>query len=420
MILIVDDKYENLFSLKSLLQLYAYETDTAASGEEALKKILKNEYSVIILDVQMPGMDGYEVAEAISGLNKTKDIPIIFLSAVNIDKRFIAKGYDSGGVEYLTKPFDNDLLLMKVKTFHRLYTQRQELKQVEEALRREIEIRKRSQQEVEQINSLLEFKVEERTRDLLQLNKDLENRNAELAQYAYLASHDLQEPLRKIITFIKIIEEKYLKDIPEAKVEMSKVITSSERMRNLINALLSYSKLSTVSLFTLVNLNEVVKDALADLEITIKEKQAVINVSQLPELEAIPGQMRQMFQNLLSNALKFSKTDTRPIINIFSEPVNELQLEAEHDTNGKYVRIDISDNGIGLDESYIDKIFVIFQRLHGKTQYEGTGIGLAIVKKIIEKHNGIIGVKSKEGEGATFTIVLPVKQNNNTNSVSIN
>jgi signal transduction histidine kinase len=415
MILIVDDKYENLFSLKSLLQLYAYETDTAASGEEALKKILKNEYSVIILDVQMPDMDGYEVAEAISGLNKTKDIPIIFLSAVAIDKRFIAKGYDSGGVEYLTKPFDNDLLLMKVKTFHRLYTQRQELKLVEEALRQEIEIRKKSQQEVEQINSLLEFKVEERTRDLLQLNKDLEARNSELAQYAYLASHDLQEPLRKIITFIKIIEEKYLKDIPDAKLEMSKVITSSERMRNLINALLSYSKLSAGSLFTLVNLNEVVKDALADLEITIKEKQAGINVSQLPQLEAIPGQMRQMFQNLISNALKFSKTNTPPVINIFSEPVNELSLEAAPDKNGKYVRIDISDNGIGLDESYIDKIFVIFQRLHGKTQYEGTGIGLAIVKKIIEKHNGIIGVKSTEGEGATFTIVLPVKQNNNTN-----
>ncbi len=129
MILIVDDKYENLFSLKTLLQLYAYETDTAASGEEALKKILKNEYSVIILDVQMPDMDGYEVAEAISGLNKTRDIPIIFLSAVNIDKRFIAKGYDSGGVDYITKPFDNDLLLLlKVRTFYRLSQQRRELK----------------------------------------------------------------------------------------------------------------------------------------------------------------------------------------------------------------------------------------------------------------------------------------------------
>jgi signal transduction histidine kinase len=417
MILIVDDKYENLFSLKTLLQLYAYETDTAASGEEALKKILKNEYSVIILDVQMPHMDGYEVAEAISGLNKTRDIPIIFLSAVNIDKRFIAKGYDSGGVDYITKPFDNDLLLMKVKTFHRLYMQKKELKQVEEALRREIEIRKKSQQEIEQINSSLEFMVEERTKDLLQLNKDLENRNAELAQYAYLASHDLQEPLRKIITFIKIIEEKYLRDIPEAKIEMSKVITSSERMRNLINALLSYSKLSAASFFTLVNLNEVVKDALADLELPIKEKQATINTAPLPDIEAIPGQMRQMFMNLLSNALKFSKTGVRPEINIFSEPVSELSLETASDPKGSFTRIHISDNGIGLDESYIDKIFVIFQRLHGKTQYEGTGIGLAIVKKIVEKHNGIIGVKSKEGEGSTFTMVLPVKQGNNTNQL---
>jgi signal transduction histidine kinase len=415
MILIVDDKYENLFSLKTLLQLYAYETDTAASGEEALKKILKNEYSVIILDVQMPDMDGYEVAEAISGLNKTRDIPIIFLSAVNIDKRFIAKGYDSGGVDYITKPFDNDLLLLKVRTFYRLYEQRKELKMVEDALRREIEMRKKSQQEIEQINSLLEYKVEERTKDLMQLNKDLENRNAELAQYAYLASHDLQEPLRKIITFIKIIDEKYLANIPAAKQEMTKVITSSERMRNLINALLSYSKLSAGSFFAIVNLNDVIKDALADLELTIKEKQAVIQAGPLPDIEAIPAQMRQLFQNLLSNALKFSKAAIPPEIIIDSEPVDDLSLEAVPVKNGRYTRIKVNDNGIGLDESYIDKIFVIFQRLHGRTQYEGTGIGLAIVKKIVEKHNGLIGVKSKEGEGATFTIVLPLKQGNNTN-----
>jgi signal transduction histidine kinase len=414
MILLVDDKYENLFSLKSLLQLYAYETDTASSGEEALKKILKNEYSVIILDVQMPDMDGYEVAEAISGLNKTRDIPIIFLSAVNIDKRFIAKGYDSGGVDYITKPFDNELLLLKVRTFNRLYQQKKELKMVEEALRQEIEMRKRSQQEIEQINSLLEYKVEERTKDLLQLNKDLESRNAELAQYAYLASHDLQEPLRKIITFIKIIEEKYLAGIPEAKQEITKVITSSERMRNLINALLSYSKLSAAALFTTVNLNEVVKDALADLEITVKEKQADIQVCTLPDIEAIPAQMRQLFQNFLSNALKFSKKEVRPEIKIYSEFVDELSLDAPVNEHGRNIRIHISDNGIGLDPAYIDKIFVIFQRLHGRTQYEGTGIGLAIVKKIVEKHNGLIGVKSKEGQGATFTIVLPLKQANNT------
>ncbi|MGZ3917138.1 MAG: response regulator, partial [Flavisolibacter sp.] len=123
MILIVDDTPENIFSLKTLLQLNLYEVDTAASGEEALKKILKKDYELVILDVQMPGMDGYEVAENITGYSKTKDIPIILLSAVNIDKRFITKGYASGGVDYITKPFDPDLLLLKVKTFCRLYEQ---------------------------------------------------------------------------------------------------------------------------------------------------------------------------------------------------------------------------------------------------------------------------------------------------------
>ena len=126
MILIVDDKSENLYSLKQLLQLNLFEVDTAISGEEALKKILKNDYELIILDVQMPGMDGYEVAESVTGYSKSKNIPIIFLSAVNVDKRFVTQGYASGGIDYVTKPFDPDLLILKVKTFHRLYRQSEE------------------------------------------------------------------------------------------------------------------------------------------------------------------------------------------------------------------------------------------------------------------------------------------------------
>src|SRR5215203_1581183 len=150
MILIVDDKQENLFSLKTLLEINRYETDTASSGEEALKKILKNNYSLIILDVQMPGMDGYEVAETITGYSKSRDIPIIFLSAVHIDKRFITKGYTSGGVDYITKPFDADLLLLRVQTFTRLHHQTCELNR---------------------IKATLEQKVEERTRELRAINK---------------------------------------------------------------------------------------------------------------------------------------------------------------------------------------------------------------------------------------------------------
>src|SRR5688572_12393364 len=206
MILIVDDKKENLFSLKALLELNRYHVDTALSGEEALKKILKTEYTLIILDVQMPGMDGYEVAETITGYSKSKDIPIIFLSAVHIDKRFITKGFASGGVDYVTKPFDPDLLLLKVKTFCRLHDQTRELNR---------------------IKATLEQKVEERTRELREINKALEVSNAELQQYAFLASHDLQEPLRKIITFSNIVSDKFLADQPEAAAYIHKIISSS-------------------------------------------------------------------------------------------------------------------------------------------------------------------------------------------------
>jgi len=155
MILIVDDKPENIFSLKTLLEINKFEVDTASSGEEALKKILQHSYSLIILDVQMPGMDGFEVAEAISGYSKARDIPIIFLSAVSREKNFITKGYNSGGIDYVTKPVDPDILLLKVKTFHRLFEQTRELNRIHHELQKENAIRKQAQNELnEKVNEL--------------------------------------------------------------------------------------------------------------------------------------------------------------------------------------------------------------------------------------------------------------------------
>ncbi|VTQ07578.1 ATP-binding response regulator [Sphingobacterium daejeonense] len=148
MILIVDDKQENIFSLERTLQIKGFQTDSALSGEEALKKCIKMDYALIILDVQMPDMDGYEVAETLSGIKKTKDIPIIFLSAVNREKQYITKGYESGGIDYITKPVDPDILLLKVKTFYRLYEQTSELKRMQDDLRKEIQYRKRTQNEL--------------------------------------------------------------------------------------------------------------------------------------------------------------------------------------------------------------------------------------------------------------------------------
>lgn len=411
MILIVDDKQENLFSLKSLLQLHLYEVDTASSGEEALKKILKNDYALIILDVQMPDMDGYEVAETIKGYSKTKNIPILFLSAVNIDKRFITRGYASGGVDYITKPFDPDLLMLKVKTFTRLYEQTQEMKLISEALKAEVERRKEIQKALEQTNFLLEDKVAERTAQLMQKNEELEGSNAELQQFASVASHDLQEPLRKIITFSTIIKEKHLQNLPEAEMLINKVIASTERMRNLIDDLLNYSRLSSSISFVCSDLNQVLKETLSDLELSIRESGAAINADHLPHAEVIPGQIRQLFQNILSNSLKFARKDQTPVVNIKAERIDSLSLEAKPTEGGDFLRLTISDNGIGFNPVYAEKIFTIFQRLHGRSEYEGTGIGLAIVKKIVEKHNGLIAAKGKEGEGARFLIVLPLKAN---------
>ena len=314
-----------------------------------------------------------------------------------------------GGVDYVTKPFDPDLLLLKVKTFQRLYEQNRTLNLIHNVLQDEIESRKKAQKALEQVNLLLEEKVLERTQDLLDANKELEINNAELQQYASVASHDLQEPLRKIITYSRIIHERYLPDNVEARQYLEKVISSSERMRTLIYDLLNYSKLSIDSQFSLSNLNDILKDSINDLELSIEEKGAKLIVEEMPEIEVIPGQIRQVFQNIISNALKFSKKEEPPVIRIWAEPFYEKNT-AHSNSNGDYLNIYIQDNGIGFNELYLDKMFTLFQRLHRKDEYGGTGIGLAIVKKIIEKHNGRITAKGKENEGSTFIIVLPTKQ----------
>lgn len=411
MILIVDDLKENLLSLKGFLELHKFRIDTASSGEEALRKVLKTTYALIILDVQMPGMDGFEVAEAIAGYSKSKDTPIIFLTAVSIDKRFITKGYASGGIDYVTKPFDPDILLLKVKTFYKIYEQKKELKDIQDQLRIEIEYRKRAEKELSNINGALEQRVTERTEELKQSNELLEKKNSELQQFAYVSSHDLKEPLRKIQLFSDIIQQRYLQDNPDAVGYLKKIISSSSRMTALINDILEYSRLMMLPSFTEIDLNDVLKDVLSDLDLIIQEKKAVIEVDPLPCIQSVRIQMHQLFQNILSNALKFSNPGISPEITIRSEWLSELSFTARPVSRqqASCCRIRISDNGIGFNERYLDKIFTIFQRLHTVEKYEGTGIGLAIVKKIVDNHEGLIRAHSVPGEGSTFTILLPLK-----------
>lgn len=519
MILIVDDKRENIIPLKKILELHNLQVDSAESGEEALRKILKTDYSLIIMDVQMPGMDGFEVVETLAGSNRTRDIPVIFLSAVNKEKKFISRGYESGGVDYITKPVDPDLLILKVKTFLKLYEQKNELKDIRDILSKEIEIRKEAEENlsnqmeelrfvlkslpqiafllskdgsIEYVNEYwynysvdsktfpemhaddqparekweknfqlgiectsevrirhlesnqfryfmlkivpvqhdgfitrwvgaftdihaqklahesLEIKVAKRTRELIAKNEELEFRNHELQQFSWVVSHDLQEPIRKIEIFIKLIKEKFLKEDPIAVDYINRTISSAQRMSKLISDLLNYSRLSSTVVPKKTDLNEVLQEVLSDLDYVIEKKQAVIEVGDLPVLNGIPSQLRQLFQNLVSNSLKFSKDAVFPLIEISSETVATKDFDSEPSTSGNYCRIIVKDNGIGFDESYLDKIFIIFQSLNDRKSYEGTGIGLAIAKKIMEKHNGMITAKSQPGEGAQFIIILPL------------
>ena len=405
MILIVDDIRANIIALKKTLELHSIDVDTAESGEEALKKILKTDYSLIIMDVQMPGLDGFEVVKILSGNKKTKDIPVIFLSAINIEKKYIFKGYETGAVDYITKPVDSDLLILKVKTFIKIYDQQNELKLTKDLLSKEIAIRKEAQDN-------LEIKIAERTKELVLKNEELEFKNHELQQFSWVVSHDLNEPIRKIQIFIGILKDLYLKDNPKATSYIDRTMKSAERMQTLISDLLAYSRLSSKVVFEKTDLNFVLQEVLSDFDYQIENKNAIVTITNLPAIDSIPSQLRQVFQNLIGNALKFSGGAAIPKITITAELIKTKDFDSEFDKDGKYCRIIISDNGIGFDEIYLDRIFVIFQSLNDRSVYEGTGIGLAISKKIMEKHNGLITAKSELGKGASFILILPLKQDN--------
>jgi light-regulated signal transduction histidine kinase (bacteriophytochrome) len=255
----------------------------------------------------------------------------------------------------------------------------------------------------------LENMVLERTKELLLSNQELEKSNHELEQFAYIASHDLQEPLRKIQTFADLVKG-HLNDKAVAERYFNKINSSAQRMSMLINDVLNYSRLTkTGEQFIDTDLNRILKQVLYDFELLIEQKQAAITYDKLPVIKGIPLQLSQLFSNLVSNSLKFSEIN--PTISITSRilPVDEVEKHPRLHTGNAYVELVFKDNGIGFEQQYADQIFVIFQRLNNHRAYSGTGIGLALCKKIVEHHNGVITAQSNQGKGAAFTIILPVK-----------
>jgi signal transduction histidine kinase len=405
-ILLVDDREDNLLSIETILEPEGYELIKANSGREALKVLLVQfDFALILMDVKMPNLNGFETAALIYEREKLKHIPIIFITAFNYGEENMFKGYQMGAVDYIYKPINPDLLKAKVSVFVDLYIknrqliiQEQKLTAINKSLENEIKERKSSEQKVKVLN-----------RQLLENINHLETANRDLDRFAFMSSHDLQEPLRKICTFNNLLHTKY-KDVfdKDALYYSSRIQKAAERMQALIRDILEFSKVSNAENKTAAtDLNIVVNEILEDMEPVILEKRATVNIKKLPTLEVNRGLMVPLFSNLIGNAIKYAKKEVAPEINIYAEPPS---LGGPNGFGAKkFCRVYVEDNGIGFEQKYADRIFDMFIRLHGNSEYEGTGIGLALCKQIVEKHHGFISALSQENKGSKFIVSFPVE-----------
>ena len=366
-ILLVDDNFTNIELLKTLLQKDGYEIAYAPNGEDALKVVPKLKPNLILLDIMMPGIDGFETCKKLKDNEQFRDIPVIFISAKSTPKD-IVRGFEVGGVDYITKPFNLKEVLARVRTQLQL-----------------------------QSLMIQKEKTEEKAKAFAQ---ELERSNRALEEFAHLASHDLQAPLRKIITFGDRLKEQSPNLDDKGKDYLDRMQKASVRMKNFIDDLLDFSSVTSIPKpYKLVDLGKIAHRVCEDLDLQIKTNNTTIKIEKLPSLELDSAQFSTVFQNLISNAIKYHRKGVAPVIS----------LTSSYDAEEKSWNIKVSDNGIGVEEKYFERIFKLFQRLHGKSSYEGTGIGLAICQKIVNNHGGEITLESKIDEGSSFIIHLPDK-----------
>lgn len=408
-ILLVDDREDNLLAIETIFEPDGYRFVKANSGRQALKILLREfDFALILMDVKMPNLNGFETASLIYERDKLKHIPIIFITANNFGDENLYRGYQAGAIDYIYKPIKPEVLRAKVSVLIDLYrknrqllAQEQRLVAINKSLEIEIKERKASEEKVKQLN-----------RQLLENIASLEQANKDLDRFAFMASHDLQEPLRKIRMFSDRLALRYSTMMDDdGRTNIQRIHKAAERMQNLITDILTFSKISVdTPAFVNCDMNALMREVLADLEEEVKAKHGKIILETLPSLTVNPSLIKPLFHNLIGNALKYSKKDTEPVIRITSETSAHINGKVIQGMNPKYCRIYVQDNGIGFDQKYAEEIFGMFKRLHHNSEFEGTGIGLALCKKIVEQHKGYISARSKLNEGSTFIISLPLQR----------
>jgi PAS domain S-box-containing protein len=485
-ILIVDDKEANIYALEKLLERPDRVFLSATAGSIGLKLALENDIDLVILDVQMPEMDGFEVSQILKSNKRTKDIPIIFASAEMKERQSIMKGFEEGAVDYLSKPLDPELTKAKVSVLLKIQAQKKELLDknlsleksallinnspdiigiidpdslqfeevnsaftatlgysLEEARSKPItsflskgndewvdNISKEANDQIsfethmftkDKVEKWLQWRVVVRDRkwfvnarditrqrvadeQIRQLNSDLQKNlvqlemiNKELESFSYSVSHDLRAPLRALDGYSKMIEEDYMDKLDDEAKRLFRIIRQNARkMGNLIDDLLEFSKLGRKEVRkSEVNMEKLVASILEEIKESTKHK-AIVNISSLPPAPADHALLAQVWMNLLSNAIKYSSKKDHPRV--------EIGCEEHGDENVYFVK----DNGAGFSMEYASKLFGVFQRLHKASEFEGTGVGLAIVHKIVTKHGGRVWARGEVSEGATFYFSLPL------------
>jgi two-component system sensor histidine kinase/response regulator len=361
-ILIVDDKLENLVALEELLRRVDREVFKATTGNDALRLMLRHDFAVVLLDVEMPGMDGYEIAELMRSAERTKLVPIIFVTAGDRSEERMFRGYAAGAVDYLYKPLSSRVLQSKVDVFVDIYRKTRELEVANNALARTS-------------NALRERIV------------DLENVSRTL-------SHDLRAPLRSIRSFSTSLADTLAGTLePEAQDSLDRLVRASERMAHMVDDLFALLQLSAVDhLATEISVRSVLEDVIENLRLDLTQAGGAVTYDDLPMVRAHASLLSQILQNLVGNALKF-RGPRAPRVHVGAQPIAGAWLLA------------VTDNGVGIPAEHRERVFGLFERLGGEAA--GTGVGLALTRRAVEKLHGRIWVDAARDGGAVFYFTIP-------------